>query len=257
LAENPKNKNLPTLNNYKLLQIGENLLEKGLYFISWQWAKILLIAIGNSQEVKIFLIKAGASYHQRIAIRECLFLIDNNSCKLSFPELALVNARILLHSNELEHMNEWLEMAEQSQDQPQDLLKEINYIKALELCLKNKNLSKAQALLESGISSDFYSNRENQDCSFLLGYVYIVRGEIKKGIGKMDILLKKSRSIFHIFFYLKALSAISGEETQKKKALTEIYKLTPTTLLDKKMLEEIYLIFGSSLKDHEVKHRVC
>lgn len=245
-----KSTKLSRSNYYHFLKIGENLIENGVYFVSWQWAKLLLITFGNSFEVRNFLIKAGASFHQRLATKECLLLMSKYPGVLSFAELALIIAHILIHSNELDYMHEWLEMAEQSQEH----LKEINYIKALELCLKNENLSKAQTLLESDMNSEFYSSQENLERSFLLGYIYTARGEFKKGFSKMEAYLKTTQTIFHSFFYLKALMSLYSEEQQKKKVLSDIYKYTPATLLDKKMLEEIYLLFGSYLKGFEVKH---
>ncbi len=214
----------------------QSLLLEGQNEWAYQLSKLLLLESFQDPETQDLFMNASSSYDVSLSVQNLLRMSKD------FSDIAVIIAGIYALSVQWETCQEWCRLANtRSLEESRNLRRNLLKWESLYLIFQGNDWKRAQSLLEGALDSFEAPQYYPKDLTILLGYTLVVQGEIALGMEKLNF--EEPASIFHYYFYTKALSRL-GEV----KIIKELQSFAPITPLDQKMLEEIYYLTGSQGK---------
>ena len=228
----------------KWIAIANGFLSQGHPKIAYSFAKCFFIINQTQQQVIDFLARAAAAGLSRDAVHELLlFLQSHRENQIEFAKLALIAAKIYENCGDWPLVDEWIIITKRAKSNAPEVRLGLLEIEASRCVFTATQLPKAAQLLEA-VADATQSKSHLQRVLLLQGYVMVLRGELKKGLDKIEHNLGDDPDIEALYLWAKALQRAERPEAKRKDVVARLYKNTPVTPREQKFLEEIYVLAG-------------
>ena len=226
------------------LERGRGALAQGYMDYAYLLARCAFASKHTNDVVVDFFALAAAAYQSRIGAQHLLMLTQQKNNTTTFAELACCIARVYSYSGEWPLVDEWIDIAVKSGVEEKHTRSKLFELEALKLVMMGVHFKRAQNLLEAALDIYDSNQKVSADTGVLHGYLLLAQGDIKGGMEKMQSHIGESNSIQSLYFLVKGLERagqLTGAEQEK---IARLFLMTPTNVLEQKLIEEIYCTVG-------------
>jgi tetratricopeptide (TPR) repeat protein len=223
-------------------------LVAGYAHYAYTLTRCLLIINPSDPRITEAFVRASAGFGSRTAAQHLLLSLQLKP-DLQWPlaKIAVVVTRIYALDGKWELCREWTDIAEKSGVEESLLKATLLEIEAMGLLLEGKDARKAQSLLEAAIDVYESEKRPSPEAHIMLAYAQAVQGSRKLAIARVEQYENESLNVASLYFTIKIYERDNNRQGVKF-LVGRAFQRTPTNLLERKLLEEIFQTNGTEQK---------
>jgi tetratricopeptide (TPR) repeat protein len=207
--------------------------------------RCLLIINANVPRITEAFIRAAAGYGSRAAAQHLLLSLQlGPKLGWNLGKIAVVVSRIYALDAKWELCREWTDIAEKCGIEDRMLKASLLEIEAFAMLMEGKDARKAQSLIEAAIDVYESEKHPSQEAQVILAYAQTLQGQRKLAISRIEQFENSSLSIASLYFTIKIYER-DNNHAGVKFLVGRAFQRTPTNLLERKLLEEIFQTNGS------------
>jgi hypothetical protein len=235
------------------LDHGQQALTAGYATYAYLMARCLFLLAHTDEQVQGFFARAAAGTNSRAAVQHVLLLLQlKPELNLNLARLAAYAAQIYSFDGKWDLCEEWCDIAQKSGLEDNYLRAKLLELEAFGLSLQGKNLKRAQGLIEAAIDAFESEKRPSSDAHVLLAYLHVVQGNRRSGLERLEAVVREEITIMKAYLLIKIWSRIDGPQDRIVALVTFLFRQTPTTILERQLIEEIFCLFGKKTPNQSV-----
>lgn len=234
---------------HKWIEHASRVLQAGFTEYAYLFARAFFVAAGRGhQDVVDLLARAGATLNSRIAVQHILRLLNSPSVNVNvgLAQAAALASQVYTNSGEWDLADEWNDISGKSGLDDKILRSRLMEQSALRLAIQGKDLARAKSLIEAALDVLNSERADSGDAEILYSYILVCLGEIKRGADKLKMVAGDNMSILSLYFIVKGLERAGENENLRRNRVAQLFQARPTTGLERRLLEEIYVTLGAS-----------
>jgi tetratricopeptide (TPR) repeat protein len=235
------------------LDHGQQALTAGYATYAYLMARCLFLLAHTNEQVQGFFARAAAGTNSRTAVQHVLLLLQlKPELNLNLARLAAYAAQIYSFDGKWDLCEEWCDISQKSGLEDNYLRAKLLELEAFGLTLQGKNLKRAQGLVEAAIDVFESEKRPSSDAHVLLAFLHVAQGNRRSGLERLEAVAREEISIMKAYLLIKIWSRIDGPQDRINALVTYLFRQTPTTILERQLIEEIFCLFGKKAPNHSV-----
>ncbi len=224
----------------------------GYAHYAYTLARCLLIISSNDPRIVECYVRTAAAFSSRSAAQHLLLSLQlKPELRWNLSKIAVVVTRIYAFDAKWELCREWSDIAEKSGVEDHMLKATLLEAEAFAMLMEGKDVRKAQTFLEAAIDVYESEKRASQEAQIMLAYAQAIQGNRKQAVTRIEQFDNDSLTITGLYFTIKIYDRDNNRDGVKF-LVGRAFQRTPTNLLERKLLEEIFQTNGIEAKGMSV-----